>query len=182
VVERWNQSIVAMAWCIMKTKKLPRYFWGEAVSIAVYILNRSLTRTVDGKTPYETWHGETLAVYYLHTFGCLAHVKDTRLNLNKLEDHISKCIIIGYEPGSKAYWCYDPAKQRVIVSRDIVFDEAGRWGWHTDDAGQEVDVEPFIIEYITEVVHAPTTTLLPTPRATSAPPLPLLRQRGLMSS
>jgi hypothetical protein len=32
VVERRNQSIMAMARCMMKTKQLLRYFWGEAVS------------------------------------------------------------------------------------------------------------------------------------------------------
>jgi hypothetical protein len=35
---------------------LPDYFWGEAVSIAVHILNRSSTRTLDDKMPYEAWH------------------------------------------------------------------------------------------------------------------------------
>jgi hypothetical protein len=32
-------------------------------------------------------------------------------------------IFIGYEPGSKAYRAYDSATDRVIVSRDVVFDE-----------------------------------------------------------
>jgi hypothetical protein len=58
VVERRNQIVVAMAWSMMKAKNLPRYFWGEAVVTAVYLLNRSPTRAVEGMTPFEAWHGK----------------------------------------------------------------------------------------------------------------------------
>jgi hypothetical protein len=58
VVERRNQIVVAMAWSMMKAKNLPRYFWGEAVVVAVYLLNRSPTRAVEGMTPFEAWHGK----------------------------------------------------------------------------------------------------------------------------
>jgi hypothetical protein len=64
VVERRNQSVVAMAQCMLKAKGLLAYFWGEAVSTAVHILNRALTRALNGKTPYEAWHGEVPAVHY----------------------------------------------------------------------------------------------------------------------
>jgi hypothetical protein len=85
-----------MARCMIKTKQLPGYFWGKAISTAVYVLNRSPTCVVDEKTPYEAWHGEALVVHYLRMFGCIAHVKDTRLNLKKLEDRSRKTIFIGY--------------------------------------------------------------------------------------
>jgi hypothetical protein len=51
-----------MAWCMLKVKGLPGYFWGEAVSTAVHILHRALTRALDGKTQYEAWHGEVPTV------------------------------------------------------------------------------------------------------------------------
>jgi IS30 family transposase len=53
VVERRNQSIINMARCLLKTKALPGYFWGEAVVTTAHILNRAPTRALDGKTPYE---------------------------------------------------------------------------------------------------------------------------------
>ena len=46
----------------MKAKALPAMFWGKVVNTAVYILNRSPTRSLNGKTPYEAWHGERSAV------------------------------------------------------------------------------------------------------------------------
>ena len=57
VVERRNQTVVEMARCLLKSMGMPAVFWGEAVRTAVYILNRSPTRSLDGVTPYEAWHG-----------------------------------------------------------------------------------------------------------------------------
>jgi hypothetical protein len=45
--------VVDMARGMIKAKKMPNYFWGEAVTMEVYLLNRSFTRSIDGKTPYE---------------------------------------------------------------------------------------------------------------------------------
>jgi transposase InsO family protein len=53
VVERRNQTIVSMARSMLKSKKMPAAFWGEAVSTAVFILNRSPTKALMDKTPYE---------------------------------------------------------------------------------------------------------------------------------
>lgn len=39
VVERRNQTVVEMAWCLLKTMKVSARFWGEAVKVAVYLLN-----------------------------------------------------------------------------------------------------------------------------------------------
>src|SRR3954454_16685101 len=38
-------------------------------------------------------------------------------------------VMLGYEPGSKAYRLYDPVKKRIHVSRDVVFNEGEGWKW-----------------------------------------------------
>jgi transposase InsO family protein len=53
VVERHNQTVVWMAWALLKQRGMPAVFWGEAVVTAVYILNRSPTKALNGRTPYE---------------------------------------------------------------------------------------------------------------------------------
>jgi transposase InsO family protein len=128
VVERRNQTVVGTARSMFKAKNLPGIFWGEAVTVAVYTLNHTMTKGNSGKTPYELWVGCTPAVHHLRTFGCIAHVK-TMGNLKKLDDRSKPVIFIGYEPGSKAYHTYDPATQRVHVSRDVVFEEEAKWDW-----------------------------------------------------
>lgn len=52
VVERRNQSVVATACALLKQRRLPARFWGEAVMTAVHLLNRSPTRALEGITPY----------------------------------------------------------------------------------------------------------------------------------
>lgn len=129
VVERRNQTIVSMAQSLLKSKDMPGTLWGEAVSTAVYILNRSPTKSVQGKTPYEAWHGRKPNIHHLRTFGCVAYAKVTKPNQGKLADRSVKTVMLGYEPGSKAYRLYDPSSKKVIVSRDVVFDESKQWDW-----------------------------------------------------
>jgi hypothetical protein len=63
----------------------------------------------------------------MRTFGCVGHVKTTKLGLGKLEDRSTKAVLLSYKEGSKAYRLYDPARGKVLVSRDVVFDEAAAW-------------------------------------------------------
>ncbi|WVZ50853.1 LOW QUALITY PROTEIN: hypothetical protein U9M48_002065 [Paspalum notatum var. saurae] len=74
---------------------------GEAVTTAVFILNRSPTQSVDGKTPFEVWHGVKPSVHFLHTFGCIAHVKAGGKHPTKLEDRSTQMVFVGYEAGTK---------------------------------------------------------------------------------
>ena len=107
----------------------------------MYLLNRSSSKSVGGKTPYELWTGSTPAVHHLRTFGCLIHVKVTSPSLKKLDDRSRKMIFVGYEPGSKAYRVYDPVARRVHISRDVVFQEEAQWSsgeGHFDDGGDFV--------------------------------------------
>jgi hypothetical protein len=173
VVERCNQSVINMARCMLQSKALPGYFWGEAVATAIHILNRAPTRALDDKTPYEAWHGAVPTVHYMRTFGCITHVKITRPGLKKLDDRSTKTIFVGYEPGCKAYRCYDPINERIIVSRDIVFDEGTHWCWDSTDGEPAIDVEPFTMEYTTEAIHDPASpSPSPTPRSPSPPEVP----------
>jgi hypothetical protein len=123
VVERRNGTVVATARSMLKAKGLPGWFWGEAVNFAVYVLNRYLTKSVDGMIPFEAWHGRKPAVQHLRTFGSIVYVRNTTPHLKKLEDRGRKMIFISYESGSKAYRAYDPITKWVHVTRGVVFDE-----------------------------------------------------------
>jgi hypothetical protein len=115
--------VVATARSMLKAQGLPGWFWGEAVNAAMYVLSRCLMNSVDGMTPFEAWHGWKPTVHHLRTFGCIVYVRDTMLELKKLEDRGRKMIFVGYESGSKAYHAYDPITKRVHVTHDVVFDE-----------------------------------------------------------
>ena len=156
VVERRNQTVLGMARSMMKGMQVPGWLWGEAVSTAVFVLNRSPTRSVEGKTPYEVWYGSKPAVHFFRTFGCVAHVKVAGGHQKKLEDRSTPMVFIGYEPGSKAYRFLNPSTGRVLISRDAVFDEGRAWNW--DDAPTSTannnSGEPFTVEYMTTFIRA----------------------------
>ena len=82
-------------------------YWGEAVVTAVYILNRSPTKALDGMTPYEAWHGRKPAVSHLRVFGCLTFAKELG-HIGKLDDRSTPRVFIGYAEGSKAYRILNP--------------------------------------------------------------------------
>ena len=60
---------------------------------------------------------------HIHIFGsvCYCHVHaDTRNNLNPSGE---KGLLVGYSETSKEYRVYIPARKRIIVSKDVRFDE-----------------------------------------------------------
>ena len=89
----------------------------------VYVLNRSSTKVLKGKTPYEKWNGRKPNVSHLKVFGSVVFVKTTG-RLSKLEDK-SKCMVfMRYEARSKAYRCLDLVSLKIHISRDVIFVEA----------------------------------------------------------
>ena len=50
-------------------------------------------------------------------------------HLKKLDDRSRILIHLGKEPGSIAYRLLDPETKRIVVSRDVVFDESKGWEW-----------------------------------------------------
>ena len=97
------------------------------MTTAVFILNCSPTKALTGKTPFEAWYGRKPSVSFLRTFGCIGHVRKTKSNLTKLEDRSTLMVFLGYAEGTKAYWLYDPRGGKVVVSRDVVFNEKAAW-------------------------------------------------------
>jgi hypothetical protein len=93
------------------------------VTTAVFILNRVPTKALKGVTLFEAWYRRKLSVSFLRTFGCIDHVMKTKPVLTKLEDRSMLMVLLGYEEGTKAYRLYDPCGGKVVVSRDVVFDE-----------------------------------------------------------
>ena len=92
---------------------------------------------------------EAPEVGYLRTFGCVAFTKDLS-QFKKLDDRSIPGILIGYADGAKAYRIFDPAAQRVRVSRDVVFNESRGWDWIKAGGGQAPADEEFVVERVEE--------------------------------
>lgn len=95
------------------------------------------------RTPYEAWKGRKPRVSHLVTFGSIAYVLDKSLSRNKLDKKSQKCIFSGYCPQSKAYRLYNPESGKIMVSRDVKFNEAENWVWNDSNDATEA---PQILE------------------------------------
>jgi hypothetical protein len=54
---------------------LPKFLWAEAIRHGIWIQNRSPTRALSGKTPYETCKGQVPDLSQVPPFGTRAWVK-----------------------------------------------------------------------------------------------------------
>ncbi len=123
VVERKNMHIIKTTRAMLNEKNWPNYFWAEAVTIVVYIMNRTPTTVVHGMTPEEKFTGKKPDVSHLIVFGYIAYVHVTNEKKSKIDPKAEKCIFIGYSLEQKGYRCFNPSTRKLQVNRDIVFDE-----------------------------------------------------------
>ena len=141
LVERRNRTLLEMTRSILKHMNIPNWLWGEAVRHATYLINRVSTRTLEGLVPYECYKGKKPNIDHLRVFGCIGYVKIDKAHLKKLDDRSRALVHLGTEPGSKAYRLFDPATRRVVVSRDVVFDEERGWKWSETEKTEETESE-----------------------------------------
>ena len=125
VVERENRTIVEMARTLKYSKpdvEYPAGMWAELCQTAVYILNRTAKSSEEDKTPMEVWTGKKPRIRHLRVIGsvCYAHIPDCRRH--KMDKKAVKGYLVGYD-GDERYRIYIKKQHRVILSRDVVFQE-----------------------------------------------------------
>lgn len=116
VVERKNRTVVEIAKAMLHEKELLYYLWVKAVHTIVYILNKCPTKALEDKTPFEAYSERKPGVAHLKFFGCMCF-------------GCTNAVFIGYATCEKWYKVYDPMTRKLLLSRDIVFDENVAWNW-----------------------------------------------------
>nr|GFC78773.1 hypothetical protein [Tanacetum cinerariifolium] len=81
---------------------------------------------LSGKRLLKTFWPEAInwTVHILNRSHTLAIAKEL-----SLMTRAKKCVFLGVSEESKAYRLYDPVSNKIIVSRDVVFDEEASWDW-----------------------------------------------------
>jgi len=123
VAERKNKHIAEITCAMLNKKNLPNYFWVEAVTTAVYIMNQTPIAAVHGMTSKEKFTCKKPNVSHFRMFGCIAYVHVPDEKRSKLDPKAEKCIFIGYSLEQKRYRCFNPSTRKLEVSIDVVFGE-----------------------------------------------------------
>jgi hypothetical protein len=101
----------------------PLQFWADAVDTVVYLINRGPSSSLDGRITEEEWTGKKVNYSFLKTFGCEAFVHIDKENRTKLESKSKKCTFIGYGVNDFGYRLWDYENNKIIRSRDVIFNE-----------------------------------------------------------
>lgn len=101
-------------------------------------MNRNPTLAIQNLTPEEAWSGQRPGVDHFKIFGCIAYTHIPDEKRKKVDDKGEKCIFLSVSEQSKAYRLYNPNTKKIIISRDVVFDEEKLWSWNDNGVGQQI--------------------------------------------
>ena len=59
VSERLNRTLLEKVQAMLHASQLLKFLWGEAMKHTVYLKNRTLTKALNGMTPYEAFYRGT---------------------------------------------------------------------------------------------------------------------------
>nr|GEX50784.1 hypothetical protein [Tanacetum cinerariifolium] len=135
ITERQNQNLAEAARTMLIFAKALLFLWEEAVAIACYTQNSSLTRLCHGKTPYELLHDIKLDLSYLHVFGELCYPTNDCRDLEKLKAKADIGIFIGYALAKKAYRIYNKHTRRIMETKHMDFDEPTSMAFEQNGSG-----------------------------------------------
>ena len=109
---------------------MPTNYWGEAVTTAVYLINRVSSSSLQFQTPFDVLHhtvsAPTIPNLSPKVFGCVAFVHLQKGLRTKLEPRALRCVFVGYALHQKGYRCYHPPtppSRKLYVILDVVFHE-----------------------------------------------------------
>jgi hypothetical protein len=158
VIEQANHTIMERVRFMLDDTGLSKKYWAIAVSVGVYLKNRTPTRSVVGKTTYEAWHrsGKNPSLKHLRVFGSLAFVHVPKEKRKELHYRATPSIFVGYSISTKQYFVYDPLASMLLSSRDVVIRE-GKLYTSPNAADEAILNEHFYRDVIEE--PKPTTTM-----------------------
>ena len=103
------------------------HLWGEALSSAVYLINRTPSSVLGFRRPLDVLSKHCTLPSIVHlaplVFGCVVYVHLHTNQRTKLEPRALKCVFVGYGSTQKGYWCYHPLTKKFYVSMDVIFHE-----------------------------------------------------------
>lgn len=141
--ERDIQTINEMIRSMIFGRHLPKYLWSEAINMAAYILNRSVT-SKSNKSPYERWTGKEPDLSCIKIFGCVAYTHVPNQQRRKLDPKAQKMIFVGYQGNSNNCRLFDPKTRKITVAASVKFDEEKIYYTSQKTVGAEEEMRLFV--------------------------------------
>ena len=87
VMERKNHSLISIVRCILRGMNVPKYFCHMVVHTTAFLLNCTLRRSLQVKTPLYQLHPDSTLFFILpRMFGCTCFVQNCIPTRTKLDD------------------------------------------------------------------------------------------------
>ncbi|KAK3030615.1 hypothetical protein RJ639_039975 [Escallonia herrerae] len=135
LAERMNRTIMERVRCMRIHADLPLQFWAAAVDTAVYLINKSPASALNGGIPEEEWSGKPGIYSFLRVFGCIAYAHIDKEERKKHDSKSQKCVFIGYGGDEYGYRLWDYEHNKIIRSRDVIFDESRLYKHRSQEHG-----------------------------------------------
>jgi len=122
VAESLNRRLLKRVRAMLHHAQLPKNLWGEAIMFAVWLKNRTSTRTLGNVTPFERLYGDKPDLAKVPEWGQRIWVHNH--NGSKLDARALEARWVGFDQESthahrdRVYW---PDKHRISVERNIKF-------------------------------------------------------------
>lgn len=71
--EREMRTLVESTRSMLIAKNVPKILWTETVKTAAYVLNRTISKQLDGMTAYEKWFKRKPEIKHMRVFGSIAY-------------------------------------------------------------------------------------------------------------
>ncbi|PKU77239.1 Retrovirus-related Pol polyprotein from transposon TNT 1-94 [Dendrobium catenatum] len=123
VAERKHRHIISTTRTLLHTAALPMTFWLEAAQTAVYLINLMPSLTTKNLTPLTRMFNIQPSYEHLRVFGCQCYPLIPTVHRNKLMPTSQPCVFLGYSEVSKGYRCLNPTNNKILVSRNVKFNE-----------------------------------------------------------
>lgn len=133
VVERKHRHLLETYRALLFQSGLPIQFWGECLSIAIFLIYRFPSRVLNGNTFFSIIHGHSPDYSGLRSFGCLCYASTLSQHRAKFEPRAMACVFLGYPYGQKGYKLLNLHSKKVIISRDVHFHE-DTFPFHTNSS------------------------------------------------
>src|SRR5450631_750521 len=125
VAKRMNRTLVEKTKSMLHGANLPYELWAETWETARYLYAKGPIKALreENDTPEGILFGKKAKVHHLRVFGCIAYAQIPKKLRKKLKPNSHKLVMIGYLKHVKGYWLWNQSNNKIMISRDTIFDE-----------------------------------------------------------